>query len=86
MSLALNLNSQIEHIHTDRLLTGGSSWGRGFAIGLLVALAILLPLFFLYALTNPHNGSQGLGLSGMTLKQYALSPIPTSAVKDYLGS
>lgn len=89
MSLLLNLNSQIESRRRYRILTERNSRAAVFAVGLIIVMAIMLPVFFIYILIEPENLSQVSyqpDHSSMTLEQYASSPIPAIAPKNYLGS
>lgn len=37
------------------MMLEGSPWGRGFAVGLVLAMILLLPLFFVMALFGPFD-------------------------------
>ncbi|MDP3962381.1 MAG: hypothetical protein Q8Q03_00735 [bacterium] len=67
------------------IMLEGSPWGRGFAVGLVLAMVLLLPLFFVMALFGPFDRPQSSQVS-LNSKEAVrdFSSMPAVVYNDYL--
>lgn len=91
MSIAIKNNNANEvwvrdqyELISQGLLAAGSPWGRGFAVGISMALVILLPIFFAYALINGPMSHRGASVSEAPQTRDFSSASADAGYKNYL--
>lgn len=87
MSIAIKNESHKELL--KEIMLEGSPWGRGFAVGLMLAMILLLPLFFVMALFGPfdnRSASPQVSVRSAATTEIVrdFSTMTDSSFKDYL--